>query len=244
MESPHQRWSKLIESFQKLAALVLLLAAMSSGQVPVAADADHAPASSVLDYRIEHFEVKNGILRDGIAELISNVGEGLLIGVEEIPRGSIRQDPRTNAVHFSVRLENKTVRDVLNALCDSDPHYTWSADGASINVYPKAEAADRSYFPNLIIDRIVLDAVPDPDQALTPLSKLFPEVQVGYIQMGGENTYAKPWTVTFERVTVRQFVNRIAEHIGAQTSWIWQGDQREKMFTFLRGGMGTPTGSN
>lgn len=230
--------------FTNLAPLVLLLAAMSSGQVPVAEDASHPSPRSVLDHRIERFEVKNGILRDGIAELSSNVGEGLHIGVEEIPRGNIRQNPRTNTVHFSVRLENKTVRDVLNALCDSDPRYTWSEDGASINVYPKSEATDRSYFPNLVIDRIVLDAVPDPDQALTPLSKHFPEVQVGCIQMGGENTYAKPWTVTFERVTVRQFVNRIAEHIGTQTSWLWQGDQRERMFTFLRGGLGTPTGSN
>jgi hypothetical protein len=93
---------------------------------------------------------------------------------------------------------------------------------------------------NLRIDKIIVNGIPDPDQALTPLSKLFPEQQVGYAGSGlGENTYAEPWTAVFDHLTVRQFIDRIAEHMGPRTSWVWQGGKNERMFTFLKGGFHT-----
>jgi hypothetical protein len=42
--------------------------------------------------------------------------------------------------------------------------------------------------------------------------------------------------VSFEHLAVRQFVNRLAEHMGSQSSWIWQGGRDERMFTFQKGG--------
>jgi hypothetical protein len=90
---------------------------------------------------------------------------------------------------------------------------------------------------NLRIPRIAVNGIVNPDQALTPLSKLFPQQQVGYFGPGlGDNTYAKAWTTALENLTVRQFINRIAEHMGPQTVWVWEGGEGERMFTFFKGG--------
>jgi hypothetical protein len=83
--------------------------------------------------------------------------------------------------------------------------------------------------------------IQDPDQALTVLSRQYPDEQVGYMQAGGNISYTEAWTVSFEGLTVRQFVNRLAEHIGPESSWVWQGGRDERMFTFNRGGFQTRT---
>jgi hypothetical protein len=126
------------------------------------------------------------------------------------------------------------VGEILDALCTSDTRYAWSIDGLSINIYPTGEGP--GYLPNLKLGRISLKTAPDPDQALTPLSRLLPNEQIGYFGPGlGDNQYAQPWTVAFEHVTVRQFANRLAEHMGARTSWVWAGGSDERMFTFVKG---------
>lgn len=141
------------------------------------------------------------------------------------------------ASHFSLHLENPTVGDILDELCVSDMRYTWSEDGATINIYPRATEDDESYLLNLRMDKIEVKNVPDPDQALTPLSKNFPEQQIGYFGPGlGSNTYVKPWTTSFENLTVRQFANRLAEQMGPETSWVWDGGKGQRFFTFIKGG--------
>jgi hypothetical protein len=182
------------------------------------------------------FDLKDAILRDGIAKLASNPIDGLHLGIEEVLRENISDDPRAQNAHFSLHLENRTVREILNALCDSDSRYVWSSDGVSINVYPKATTGDASYLFNQLLERISVTAIPNPDQGLTPLAKLLPKEQIGYAGIGNDPEYAEPWTATFERVTVRQFINEIAEHLGPRSSWIWQGSRNERMFTFQEGG--------
>jgi hypothetical protein len=133
-----------------------------------------------------------------------------------------------------LHLRDNTIGEILDALCASDTRYTWSTDGLSVNVYPSGEGA--AYLLNLYLEHISLNKVPDPDQALTPLSRLLPNEQIGYFGPGlGDNQYAQPWTVAFEYVTVRQFINRLAEHISPRTSWVWAGGSNERMFTFVNG---------
>lgn len=225
-----------------LAFLMLLLLASAFGQEPHDPRRAEGPAKSPLEERIGRFDVTDAILRDGLSELsLKNVG-GLHLGFEEIIRRSVQDDPRGLSAHFSLHLEDKSVRQILDALCGADARYTWSEDEASVNIYPRATTQNSSYLLNLRIKRVAISDVPDPDQALTPLSKLFPDQQVGYAGAGGENAYPNPWTAEFERLTVRQFINRIAEHLGTQSSWVWQGGENERMFTFLKGGFHTQGG--
>jgi hypothetical protein len=195
---------------------------------------------STLDVKVAHFDVDDAILRDGLSELSSKNLKGLHLGFEEILRDKIQDEVRAQSPRFSLHLQEKTVREVLDELCRLDIRYAWSQNGATINVYPRATADDTSYLLNLLIDKIVVSDISNPDQALTPLSKKFPDQYVGYFPPGlGNDTYAEPWTATFEGLTVRQFIDRLAEHMGPETSWVWQGGKDERMFTFVKGGFHT-----
>ncbi len=202
-----------------------------------------AVGASPLQTTIAHFDVEHAIFREAISELTLKNVEGLHIGFEEIIRQNIQDDPRQLGHEFSLHLQGKSVRDVLEALCNSDARYTWSQDAGSINIYPRATRSDHSYLFNLQIERIDLNDIPDPNQALTPLSKLFPDQQIGYFGAGlAEFSYDRPWSASFARLTVRQFINRVSEHMGPRTSWVWQGGQDERMFTFLKGGFHSGAG--
>jgi hypothetical protein len=198
-------------------------------------------AKSPLDVKIDRFDVADALLRDGLSELSLKNIDGLHLGFEEIIRDKIQDDPRALSPHFSLHLQHTKVREVLDSLCAADARYAWSEDGASISIYPQVTKGDPLYLLNLNIERIWIRDIPDPDQALVPLSKLFPGQQIGYFGPGlGDNAYAEPWTAVFERLTVRQFINRISEHMGPRTSWVWEGGRQERMFTFLKGGFSGP----
>jgi hypothetical protein len=186
-----------------------------------------------LTRRIPHFELTNKTLVQGIAEL-THLQADLHLGLEELPRAKIT-DPRDTSVRFSVILENKTVQEILDALCKRDERYTWSVDQRTINIYPVLMSHDEEYFLNLRIESISLNDIPDPDQALTPLSRLMPMKQIGYMGLGGDNSYPTKWSAAFNDLTVRQFINRIAEHMGNRGFWVYQGSQQERFFTFLKG---------
>lgn len=195
---------------------------------------------SALDVTLDRFDVSDAVFRDGISELSLKGVNGLHLGFEEIIRGNIAQDPRALSPHFELHLKEKTVREVLNKLCQADSRYIWSQEGSTVNIYPRVTMGDPSYLFNQHIDRIMVTAAPDADHALSPLFKKFPEQQIGYFGPGlGSDAYSKPWTVAFEDLTVRQFINRVAEHMGDQTSWVWEGGKQERMFTFLKGGFHT-----
>jgi hypothetical protein len=217
----------------------LLLGLAVLGQAS-AIDAQTKFAKPPLGVRIRRFDLTDAILREGISELSLRDVEGLHLGFEEIIRDRIQDDPWTQSKHFSLHLEDKTVGQILDALCQVDARYTWAEGGATINVFPRDTIGDQSYLLNLQIERLSVTAIPDPDQALTPLWKLFPQQQIGYMGAGlGGDSYTEPWTIAFENLSVRQFINRIAEHMGPQTSWLWQGGRQERMFTFLKGGFNT-----
>jgi hypothetical protein len=223
----------------KILAIVMALATTSSGQGPTPSKDAPGTVISPLEARVAHFDVADAIVRDAISELSLKEVDGLHLGFEEVIRENIQDDPRALSVNFSLHLENSSVRQILDAICEADRRYTWSEDVNSVNIYPRTVKNDGSYLLDLRIDRIALTGAPDPDQALTPLSRLFPQQQVGYFGGGGEIAYAEPWSAALEHLTVRQFINRIAEQMGSRTSWIWQGGKKERMFTFFRGGFHT-----
>ena len=219
-----------------ITCLSAILTALSLGQVSRSKPNGTGQASvDLLDQEVPHYEVTAGSFIEALSELSRTSSVPLHLGIEE----EVRQrmiDPEDHSVQFSLRLERATVRGILNAICNSDRRYAWSTDGDSVNFYPVSRAGDSSDLLNLRIGRIELKNVPDPDQALTPLSKLFPDESVGYMQAGGDPSYAEPWTITLEHLTVREFADRIAEHMGPRTTWIWQGGRDSRLFTFIKGG--------
>jgi hypothetical protein len=198
------------------------------------------PKGPPLDQKLLAFDLDDGALIDGLSQLSLQKYAKLHVGFEEIIRDKI-MDPRDRTIRFTLHLSNVSVRDVLDELCQHDLRYAWSVDGQTVNVYPRNRLDDSAYLPNVRVERITLTGISNPNQALTPLWKQLPNEQIGYMQMGGDNSYENPWNVTFEHLTVRQLANRIAEHMGPHTAWVWQGGKNERMFTFLKGGFQTDT---
>lgn len=223
----HLRWVAVF--------LVLLCSGIVRAQLESA-----RPSESILGAKIQRFDVTDAIFRDAVSELSLEKIDGLHLGFEEIIRDRIQQDPRSVSPHFAIHLENKTIHDILEEICHADSRYTWSQDGMTINIYPRESVGVADYLLNLHISQASVEKAPDAPHALTPLFKQFPDQQIGYFGPGlGSDRYAQPWTATFESLTVRQFVNRIAEHMGPQTSWVWEGGKKERMFTFLKDGFNT-----
>ncbi len=222
---------------------VTLLSVLACGdtfaQVPGGSEGTVAPETLPLDQKVRSFEIKDATLPHTVAELSRGSLGRLHLGIEEII-GERRSDPTAQGVRFSLRLEDKTVRETLDALCALDSRYAWSTDGASINIYPRATVGDPTYLLNLQIERITLTNAADPYAALDALHRQHLGQQIGYAQIGGDPSYVEPWTVTFEHLTVRQLIDRVAEHMGPQSSWTWHGIKGERMFGFFKGGYHAP----
>jgi hypothetical protein len=188
-----------------------------------------------LEQRIPLFKVTDADFFDALAVLSLNHIDGLHLGVEEIPREHLSDLPDMR-IRFSLNLQHYTLGDILDTLCQSDNRYRWSIDKSTIDLFPSDGYKTKNLL-NLHIDRIDLNEIRDPEEALTPLAKSFPLEQIGYGEIGGKNTYEHPWTATFQNLTVREFANRITEHLGRQTIWVWQGGNDGRLFAFAKRGL-------
>lgn len=210
--------------------LFSVLSAFAYGQNP---HGQSDTQSDPLSERVARFALTDATLIDGLSKLSEQQVPSLHLGIEEILSESFSNP--ASIVRFSLNLENATVRELLDELCQHDNRYAWSTDGPSINVYPRANVENPSFFLNRELDQITLKDIPNPEKALTPLVKRLPNEQLGYAGVGGDSSYTEPWTVTFTRLTVRQLMNRVSEHMGQHSTWILSGTRDERMFFFTNG---------
>lgn len=191
-----------------------------------------------LDYRLPVFQVKDMGIIDAVSQLSLEPIEDLQLGVEEVLRDKV-QDPPPQGPRFSLLLHNNTVREILDVLCSYDNRYMWSQDGRTINIYPKATVDDKSYLLNRSLQYITVTAILNPEAGLTFLDKQLPppREQLAYAGAGGDSSYNDPWTHAFEGLKVRQFINRLSEHMGSHTTWVFYGAKQERLFTFRKGGI-------
>jgi hypothetical protein len=115
----------------------------------------------------------------------------------------------------------------------SDNRYTWSADGSSVNVYPREIIGNSSYLRNRELDSIALENINRPADALNTLTRLLPGEQLGVAQAGPYNGYPEPWSTSFSHLTVRQLMNRLSEHDGPRGGWIWSGSVGQRFFAYF-----------
>lgn len=220
----------------KYVALLFLLALMFVMLQAVAGEqteAQTAPENKFLDTKVPEFEMR-GTLVDGLWRL-AKAPAPFAFGFEEVLKKSLA-DPEIQNPRFSLQLTNKTVREVLDALCQKDPRFTWSMDGATVNVFPRAIIDDSSYLLNRKIDRFELKNATDVENGLLAIVRQLPPPveQVAHAQVGGADPYPpEPWTVTYHNLTVRQVVNRLALHGGPCGTWIFGGAMNFRSFGFF-----------
>ena len=217
-----------------LAALLLVLTARNYGQASSAGTEDPRSAT-VLSNRVAQFDVEDATIIDALSKLSSEPISGLHLGVEEIIRDKA-SEPTDGTVRFSLSLHDVTVRDIMDALCNSDRRYIWSMDGSTLNIYPRESVGKSSYLLNRELDSIALKNINGPSDALTSLMKLLPDEQLGYAGIGVNNDYQEPWSTAFSNLTVRQLMNRLSEHYGPRGGWIWSGSRGQRFFAYFERG--------
>ncbi len=223
---------------KKLKCAALLLALFYTGPGAGAALQQSGAQSRVedkfLDTKIPEFELHNQTLIDGLWQLARGPAP-FAFGLEKVLKSKLA-DPDIPDPHFNLKLKNKTIREVLDALCQADSRFTWSIDGSTVNVFPRAVTNEVSYLLNRRLQRFDLKNATDVDDGLFAIARELspPFEQVASAQAGGADPYPpEPWTVTFENVTVRQVINRLAAHGGPCGIWIFGGAKDFRSFGFF-----------
>jgi hypothetical protein len=215
--------------------LALLLTAVRSGGVEAQQpNGQGAPVDKFLNTNVPEFEMSGENLLDGLRKLAHSpapFGFGF-----EIPLKRRFADPDIEDYRFDLRLQNKTIREILDALCEADPPYTWSTDEGTVNVFPRAIINDDQYLLNRKLDKFELKNATKVDDGLFAIAHQLspPFEQVAHMQFGGDDRYPpEPWTVAYQNVTVRQVVNRLATHGGACGQWTFGGAMDFRAFAFF-----------
>jgi hypothetical protein len=191
----------------------------------------------VLSKPVPQFTLLQGTLYDGLKNLSSGPVP-FAFGFEEVLKERF-SDPDIQDPQFDLRLENKTVRDTLDALCEADSRYSWSSDAFTVNIYPRSTVGDAAYLLNRRLPKLDLAGITNIDEGLLAIVHQLPppQEQVAHVQMGGDSSYPlEPWHSSFQDLSVRQAMNRLVAHMGQHACWIFHGSRDFRAFTFFRTG--------
>ena len=188
----------------------------------------------LLKTRVPEFELHNQTLLDGLWKLARGPVP-FAFGFEKVLKSRL-SDPDLPDPPLTLRLQDKSMREILDALCQADPRYTWSMDGDMVDFYPRATINDPSYLLNRKLERFELKNATDVQNGLLAIVRQLPPPieQIAQAQVGGDDPYPpEPWTVTLENLTVRHVVNRLAAHGGPYGIWIFGGSMDFRAFGFF-----------
>jgi hypothetical protein len=191
----------------------------------------------ILSERVRQFALTNETVLGGLRKISSEQNQ-FRFGFEAVLRSRF-SDPPLPEVRFSMHLEDRTIRQILNALCEADRRYKWSIDGAIVNVYPRSSSLDRNYLLNRRLSKFYVRGITDVEEGLLAIARQLPPPveQIAHVQVGGDASYpAEPWTASFADLTVRQVVNRLTEHMGPHACWTFDGAGDLGTFAFYKWG--------
>lgn len=141
-----------------LAIIVLTATAANSRELVV------DPGAISVTAHVSKFSIHDATVLDGLAQL-SAVQVELSFAFEDILKDRFSDVP-VPLSRFNLNLENRTISDILDALCGADPRYAWTRDGLTINVYPRSTVGDVSYLPNRRMSKLELKNITDSEQAV------------------------------------------------------------------------------
>ncbi len=216
--------------------VVSLLCLALAGAVAVEPGQEPSTGDSTPSAGIAHFELKNQTFFDGMASL-SSARVPIRLGFEEVLRAEFADAPPPSP-RFDLELTGATAMEIVQTLCALDTRYTWAFDGNTINVFPRAVVGDPTYLLNRSLDKLDVAGIRNPQQPLLAIARQLPppREQIGYAQVGGDSSYAKLWAVSFEDLTVRQAINRLAAHMSQRGVWVFSGSSDFRSFAFFKSG--------
>ncbi len=209
--------------FGDVAAAFLCAVAALTAYTPNARGQMPDVGKTLLDARVPSFVIRGGTLLDGLAQLSAEPVE-ISFAFEDSLKARVN-DPPVPESRFDLRLEKRTIKEILDELCRMDGRYTWARDGSMINVYPRATINDKSYLLNRRLKQLELRGVREAGQALFAIVAQIPPPfeQITFAQAGGDISYPEPWNERLRDLTVRHALNLAARHLGPKGGWVLSG---------------------
>jgi len=182
-----------------------------------------------LDQRIETVSLDNEYLIEGLAKLNLQT-KGVGFSIEFLP-GTVNSPPPPDP-RFTARINHVTVKEVLDWLCDLDPRYAWRRDGQTVNIVPRDKLNDPNYLFNRKLPKLTFADSVSADDTLQPILQPVSQDGESVVQLSGIGNFSKPWSATFENITVRAALNRVAENLGVGHGWMVTGNDKTRLISF------------
>ncbi|MBZ5535675.1 MAG: hypothetical protein LAO31_06935 [Acidobacteriia bacterium] len=176
----------------------------------------------LLQQPIQELTLKDQYFMDGIVKLDS-LASGLGFSVEYIlpsPEAPRPVDPR-----FTAKITAVTLSEALDWLCRLDPRYTWSRDGTTINVFPRASLEEKNYYFTRKLSNLVFRDERNAYHALPKILKPISSPKEAVITWSGVRDYQTPFNASLTNITVREALNRLIQHLSPTEGWMVTGNQ-------------------
>jgi hypothetical protein len=198
---------------------------------PLLAAQESSPPQDVFQQHSNGVRLEEQSILVGIATVTRSLGLPLSV---EYPLTEKISQPGPKFRSVTATVPPGTVSQVLDALCNLDPTFTWIRNGNMVNAVSRSLANDPHFFLNRKIDELTFENVRNVADALIKTTAQLPgpKEQIAIHQTGMSLDFAKPWTVTLKDVTVREVLDQIAEQFGSSYGWQFYGAQNFRMITF------------
>ncbi len=208
-----------------LTAVLVCISFYAAAQTPTrSVDADNP-----LRQPVQLLELHNEYFAAGVARLNTlTTGVGFSIEFPATPGTS----PPPPDPKFSAEIHQVNLGEALDWLCKLDPRFTWSLDGTTINIFPRE--TEKDYLLNRKISIQFTSMVKADDvvsKVITPVSRS----GESFISWSSAGSFSKPWTATFQDITVRAALNRIAQQLGPGYGWVVDGSRQVRFYSFHMG---------
>jgi len=184
-----------------------------------------------FEMRVAGVQLRDQSIVDGVASLSQSTDIAFSI---EFPLGTTIAAAAPAVKVVTATVPSGTVREVLDRLCGLDSSFTWVRFRNAANLLPRSVADDPTYVLNRKIDLLVLDGVPSAQAAVVEMVGQLPgpREQIAIMQSGAALNFARPWTVQFKNITVREFLDEIAREFGPTYGWQFGGAADFRVMTF------------
>lgn len=187
-------------------------------------------AQDFTDLKVPFFEAKNATLEEALAQL--KFRWKIQVCLEKVPKESSYEKEAA----ISVKRENASILEILDALVKADPRYYWEiynshlyTSASLINILPVGAKNDPDNPMNIKVEKAIIKDV-TPYNAITQVDYWIPELAkklhpggIAGSALYGIGTKVRIFKIyfEFEDITVREILNEIALRSGG-LSWVFE----------------------
>jgi hypothetical protein len=184
-----------------------------------------------FEMRVPSIQLTDQSIVDGVASLSRSTNIAYSV---EFPLGPTISTAAPPLKLITAAIPQASVRQMLDELCNLDPTFTWMRRGNDANILPRDLANDPRYLLNRSLESVRLSEVQSAQQAVVSMVDQLsgPREQIAILQSGVALNFAQPWTERLHNITVREFLDEVARHLGPTYGWQFGGATDFRVITF------------